>query len=274
MKQGKRSAMKLENRTILITGGSGGIGFELAAQLLRRGNTVIVTGRDQRALDAAQQKLPGLHAIRSDVADPPAIEALHRRVLAEFPQLDVLINNAGIMRKLNLQTFGTDLTDLTREIDINLSGTIRMVLQFLPHLVSREHALIVNVSSGLAFVPYPIAPIYAATKAGVHSFTQSLRVQLRETQVKVVEIAPPAVDTPLNDVFAAELKGSPVMNVVELVERAIKGVENDRVEVRVGLANILRLMSRVAPGFILKQLSKPVEAMLAQMKQPKQLGSS
>ena len=166
--------MKLEKRTILITGGSSGIGLELAKQLLGRQNTVIVTGRDPAKLDAAKRTLAGLHTFVSDASDPAAIATLHRDVLGQFPKLDTLINNAGIMRNLNLNQ-DRDLTDVTREIEINLSGPVRMVQQFLPHLKTRPDALIVNVSSGLAFVPLPLSPVYCATKAAIHSFTQSLR---------------------------------------------------------------------------------------------------
>ena len=177
--------MKLINRTILITGGSSGIGLELARQLLARGNEVIITGRDQHKLDAAQQALPGLHVIKSDVSDPGAIAALSETVIGQFPTLDTLINNAGIMRNLNLNK-SNGLQEVTQEIDINLSGPIRMVQQFLPHLKTRKQALIVNVSSGLAFVPLPISPVYCAAKAALHSFTQSLRIQLRSSSVTVV----------------------------------------------------------------------------------------
>ena len=174
--------MKLEQRTILVTGGTSGIGLELARQLLVRGNTVIVTGRDQDALDAATRTLPGLHTFRSDVSDPQAITALHEAVLPLFPALDTLVNNAGIMRNIKLDG-ERSLQDVTREIEVNLSGPVRMVQQFLPHLLTRPGALIVNVSSGLAFIPFPAAPVYSATKAAIHSFTQSLRVQLRGTSV-------------------------------------------------------------------------------------------
>src|SRR5271165_2908178 len=117
--------MKLERRTILITGGSSGIGLELARQLKYRGNTVIVTGRDGNRLAAAERQVPGIHTIQSDASDPRAIEALHQSVLARFPALDTLVNNAGIMRNLNLNR-ARDLTDVTREIEINLCGPIRM----------------------------------------------------------------------------------------------------------------------------------------------------
>ena len=188
--------MKLEKKTVLITGGTSGIGLELAKQLLQKGNTVIVTGRDQEKLDAAKQALPGIHTFKSDVSDPTAIADLYASVLAQFPALDTLINNAGVMRNLNLNQ-ARDLNDVTREIEINLNGPVRMVQQFLPHLKTRNGALIVNVSSGLAFVPFPASPVYCATKAAIHSFTQSLRVQMEGTGVTVRELAPPAVETPL-----------------------------------------------------------------------------
>ena len=160
--------MKLTGRTVLITGGSSGIGQELAKQLLQRGNTVIVTGRNPERLDATARALPGVQVLTSDVSNPEDIVRLYESVTRRFPALDTLVNNAGIMRNLNLN-LPRDLHDICREIEINLCGPIRMVQQFLPHLQSRPNALIVNVSSGLAFVPLPIAPIYCATKAAMHS---------------------------------------------------------------------------------------------------------
>jgi uncharacterized oxidoreductase len=121
--------MKLENRTVLITGGTSGIGLELAKQLLQRNNTVIVTGRDQERLAAAQQALPSLHIFKSDVSDPAAIAELYKSIVSRFPAIDTLINNAGIMRNLNVNQ-ERSLTDVTREIEINLSGPVRMIQQF------------------------------------------------------------------------------------------------------------------------------------------------
>ena len=248
--------MKFIERTVLITGGTSGIGLELAKQLLRRGNTVIVTGRDQSKLDATSRALPGVHAICSDVSDPTAVLRLQERVTKAFPALDTLVNNAGVMRNLSLNR-PRQLQDLTREIEINLCGPLWMVQQFLPHLKTRTDALIVNVSSGLAFIPLPISPIYSATKAAMHSFTQSLRVQLAGTGITVVELAPPGTETPLfRGEFGRELQGQRGMDVAVLVERAISGVEAGRLEIRPGLANILKAMSRIAPNFMLGQLAK------------------
>ena len=251
--------MKLENRTILITGGTSGIGFEMAKQLLGRGNTVVVTGRDREKLEVAERQLPGVHTFESDVSDPEAIAALHDRVLARFPALDTLVNNAGIMRNLNLNE-ERDLDDVTREIDTNLSGPVRMIQRFLPHLKTREGALIVNVSSGLAFVPFPISPVYSATKAAVHSFSLSLRVQLGGTGVTVVELAPPPVETKLfRGEFEAETRGQKAMDPVVLVRQAIAGIEAGRVEIRPGLSNVLNAMSRIAPRLMLRQVARTVE---------------
>ena len=248
--------MNLKQRTILITGGTSGIGLELAKELLRRGNTVIVTGRDPERLEAAKRDVPGLNTIQSDVSDPAAIAQLHQDVVARFPGLDTLVNNAGIMRNLNLQQ-DRELTDITREIEINLCGPVRMVQQFLPHLKTRQNALIVNVSSGLAFVPMPIAPIYSATKAALHAYTQSLRIQLQGTGVTVIELAPPGVETPLfRGEFAAEMKDQKGMDVRILVQYAISGIEANHAEITPGLAKFLKVMGRIAPGFMIQQLSK------------------
>jgi len=256
--------MKLDGNTILITGGASGIGFGLAAALEKRGNTVIVTGRDQAKLDQAKQSVPALHILRSDVAHVADIDALFERVTRDFPKLNVLINNAGVMRTFNINKYDGSLDHLTSEIEINLSGPIRMVQKFLPHLTKQEAAAIVNVSSGLAFVPLPISPVYCATKAGLHSYTLSLRAQLKKTRVKVFEIAPPATATALlGDPSSPDLKGISVMTVDDLVKACIDGLARDRLEIRPGQANQLRFMNRVAPDFIFAQLSKTVDRMLA-----------
>jgi uncharacterized oxidoreductase len=249
--------MQLKNKTILITGGSSGIGFELTRRLLALGNTVIITGRDAARLEAAKRALPAVHIIRSDVSDAEAIATLHAQVIAQFPTLDVLVNNAGIMRNLDLNDTRHGVADITREIDINLSGPLRMVQQFLPHLKTQQEAAIVNVSSGLAFVPFVSSPIYSATKAALHSYSQALRVQLRGSSVTVIELAPPGTETPLfRDEFKEEVKDMKAMDVKVLADHAIKGIEAGKVEIRPGLSNVLKLMSRLAPEFMLNQLAK------------------
>ena len=250
--------MKLENRTILITGGTSGIGFELARQLIARRNTVIVTGRDPRKLQEAKSSLPTVHTIQSDASKAEEIDALSRQVTTQFPACDTLFNNAGIMRNLNLNDQRA-LRDVTRELDLNLNGPVQMVQALLPHLKHRPNALIVNVSSGLAFVPFPLSPIYSAAKAGMHAFSRCLRVQLKGSKVTVVELAPPGVETKLfRGEFAKELKDQKGMSVDVLVSKAIAGIEAGKTEIRPGLSNVLYLLSRLAPSLPFGQMAKMV----------------
>jgi len=248
--------MNLTQRTILITGASSGIGFELARQLLARGNEVIITGRNEQALKGAKDLLPKLHTIQSDVSDADSIRRLFETVTERFPKLDTLVNNAGIMRMLKLGE-PRSLEDVTQEIDIDLAGPIRMVQQFLPHLRLQSKSLIVNVSSGLAFVPFPISPVYSAAKAAMHAYTRCLRVQLAGSNVAVVELAPPLTETPLfSSEFKEQMKGQKGMAVDVLVQRTIAAIEGGKTEIRPGQSNILKIASRLAPSLIFQQLSK------------------
>lgn len=199
--------MRMSGNTILITGGSSGIGMALAERFLTRGNTVIVCGRSGEALKTVEARLPGLQCIVSDIGKPQEREALARWVSAHFPALNVLINNAGIQRRLNLLD-PEPWSATASEIDINLGGPIHLTMLLLPHLLRQPDAQIINVSSGLAFTPLAYAPVYCATKAAMHSFTLSLRYQLRDTSVRVSEIIPPAVKTMLGGAhdFGAELE--------------------------------------------------------------------
>lgn len=250
--------MELTKNTILITGGTSGIGYQFASQLLALGNTVIITGRDQSKLDQTKKQLPQVHTFKSDVSDPDAIVELYKNVTQQFPELNILINNAGEMRKINLQDPSIDLHNITCEVEINLMGPIRMVQQFLPHLKAKKSAAILNVSSGLAFVPFPISPIYGATKSGLHSYTQALRVQLKNTNIKVFELVAPSANTPLNDKFANVdgFDGKHNMEPDKIVQAAIKGLETNKFEIYPGLSNVIKIMSRVAPKLLLSQTSK------------------
>lgn len=248
--------MKLVGRTILTTGGSSGIGLELAGQLLARHNMVIITRRDEHALATAVRRFPGLHTFRSDASDAESIRALHESVIAQFPALDTLVNNASVMRILKLAEVRS-LHDVTEQIDIDLSGAVRMVQQFLPHLQSRLNALIVNVSSGLAFVPLPLSPIYSAAKAGIHAYTRCLRAQLKGSNVTIVELALPLTQTPLVTPGSSDhMKGQKGMPVEVLARRTLAAIETGKTEIRPGQSNILKIASRLAPEMIFSQLSK------------------
>src|SRR5438105_1308555 len=246
--------MKLTGRTILITGGSAGIGLAFALKFLELGNEVIVTGRRQAVLDAVKAKHPKLHTIQSDVADPQQIDSLATRVKADFPKLDVLMNNAGILLYKNLKSPAADLTGLMAEMNINVGGVVGTTSALIDVLKGNK-GTVINVSSGLAFVPLPAAPIYSATKAAIHSYTQSLRFQLEETGVEVIELMPPAVKTELSAEIA-EGDGIALMTADQLVKQSFASLKTGALEIRPGQAKQLALMRRLAPDFINRQLWK------------------
>ncbi len=249
--------MDLKNNTILVTGGTGGFGYEFASKLIALGNTVIITGRNEQKLQEVKSKLPQVHTLQSDVSKADDIIRLYDKVIAEFPDLNIIINNAGEMRKFALQK-EQDLTDITREIEINLMGPVRMVQQFLPHLKKQRSPMIVNVTSGIALMPFAISPIYSASKSGLRSYTQALRIQLKNTNIKVMELVAPGSSTPLNDKFVNEdgFSTNALMAPDKIVDAAIKGMQRDKDEVYPGLAKLMRVMSRVAPGMIVAQSGK------------------
>lgn len=189
--------MQSSGNTILITGGGSGIGRGLAEALQASGNQVIIAGRRQSALDATTKANPGMQSITLDVENAQSIERFAAEVIQRFPKLNVLINNAGIMRAENLKADPVSLADAEAIVTTNLLGPIRLTGALLPHLKKQPHATVINVSSGLAFVPLALTPTYNATKAAIHSYTQSLRYQLRSTSVEVLEIIPPYVQTDL-----------------------------------------------------------------------------
>ena len=189
--------MNPSGNTILITGGGSGIGRGLAESLHELGNQVIVAGRRQHALDETTAANPGMKSLALDIEDPGAIREFAAKVVAEFPSINILINNAGIMRAEKLLAPQPDLGDAEAIVTTNLLGPIRLTAALLPQIQKQSRAAIINVSSGLAFLPLALTPTYCATKAGLHSYTLSLRYQLRNTGVEVLELIPPYVQTDL-----------------------------------------------------------------------------
>ncbi len=187
--------MQLASNTVLVTGGASGIGLALAQRFLQAGSTVIVCGRREEKLEEARTKHPVLKTYVCDLSKEKQREKLLRWAMKEFPRLNVLVNNAGIQRRVRI--LGDKWSATHEEIAINLEAPLHLTSLFLPHLMKQERPAILNVTSGLAFSPIASVPIYCATKAALHSFTLSLRHQLAGTPVQVIEIIPPAVNTDL-----------------------------------------------------------------------------
>lgn len=188
--------MEFNANTVLITGGGSGIGFALAERFIKAGSNVIICGRREDKLKEAKSKYPQMHIRVCDVADPAERRALSAWVTESFPGLNMLVNNAGIQKRIELQQKPSWET-LGEEVAINLEAPIHLSTLFIPHLLKQERPAIINITSGLSFVPKANVPVYCATKAALHSFTLSLRHQLFGTPIDVIEIIPPAVDTDL-----------------------------------------------------------------------------
>ncbi|HLI76015.1 MAG TPA: SDR family NAD(P)-dependent oxidoreductase, partial [Acidobacteriaceae bacterium] len=189
--------MSPTDNTILITGGGTGIGRALAEGLHQQGNQVVIAGRRRSVLDDTVRANPGMRALTLDIENPDDFQRFVGEVKAEFPNLNVLINNAGIMKMEDLKSGPEILATAEQTIAINLLGPIRLTAALLPTLLAQPQATVMTVTSGLAFVPMAPTATYCATKAALHSWTQSLRFQLKGTPVEVLEIAPPYVQTEL-----------------------------------------------------------------------------
>jgi len=248
--------MVTSNQKVLITGGGSGIGFALAKKFLSNDNTVIITGRNLSKLEKVKAELPNIHIFQSDVTQEEEVKKLTADMENKFGGIDVLINNAGIMLLLDAGNESNDLQKQFQEIEINFHSPIRMLHYFLPQLKKSKNGVLVNVSSGLAYVPFTQAPVYSGTKAALHFWTKSIRPQLKPHHIKVIELLPPVVDTKLAkdaDLKDDNLKPIPPEKLAEIFwKNYTKGKE----EITPGVSKQLKLMSRLAPKFIFKQLNK------------------
>lgn len=232
--------MRLSGNTILITGGATGIGLALAKALVGAGNEVLVCGRRRDRLEAAKAQIPGLRVRVCDVAKAGSRQSLVRWATSSFKKLNVLVNNAGIQRVIDLRKGPRDLADADAEIATNLAAPIHLTALLVPHLLRRKEAAVVNVSSGLAFTPLAAVPVYCATKAAIHSYSVSLRYQLKGTAIKVFEIAPPTVDTELAGPQRSREERGPSITPDAVAAAALRALEEDDYEVAVGAAQNLR----------------------------------
>ncbi|RFM33107.1 SDR family oxidoreductase [Chitinophaga silvisoli] len=232
--------MQINGNTILITGGTSGIGLAFAEEFVKHGNTVIITGRRQDRLDAIQQRIPGIVVKNSDMADAAQREELVNWVYTHYPETNVLINNAGVQLAMDLSK-PVDPTRVYTEIDTNLVGPIHLGSLFVPHLLGQKNPVIINVTSGLAWVPAAFMPVYCATKAAMHSFTLSQRWQLRNTNIQVVEVAPPSVDTELgHDRREDKTQSHGGIPISEFIKEAMAALIDGEPEAAIGGAKDLR----------------------------------
>ncbi|CAM5731323.1 SDR family NAD(P)-dependent oxidoreductase [Bacillus circulans] len=249
--------MKLSNNTILITGGNAGIGLAFAERFIDAGNTVVVCGRREEALQQAKEKYPSLITYVSDLSVEAERVKLFEWVTAHYPEVNVLVNNAGIQQRFNVLKADAknDWSYFNKEITINMEAAIQMSMLFAPYFSEKENAAIINVTSGLAFTPMVIAPIYSATKAAMHSFTVSLRHQLSDTSIEVIEVAPPAVNTDLGGA-GLHTAGEPLN---EFADGIFQGLKEGKLEIGYGSSVDRLRMSR-------DEVDKHVENMYEAMK--------
>jgi short-subunit dehydrogenase involved in D-alanine esterification of teichoic acids len=235
--------MKLSDNTVLVTGGGSGIGLALARAFALHGSAVIVCGRDSNKLMAVQKENPAIVAFPCDIADDKEQQRLVEHITQQYPNLNVLINNAGIQHNYDF----SDSDDHTRRIDeevaINLVAHLKLIDRFLPLLTKRPSAAIVNVTSALALVPKQSAPVYCATKAAMHNFTKALRYQLEDTSVKVFEIIPALVDTEMT-----KGRGKGKITPEALTAEALRGIASDRYEIRIEKTKMLFALNRFLPA--------------------------
>jgi uncharacterized oxidoreductase len=254
--------MELKGKTILITGGTAGIGLEAAKQFLANGARVIITGRNQEKLNAAKNLYPEVTALKSDVANASDAQQLFNKV-KELGGIDILYNNAGVMSApLNLGLANARHPEAAEnEVNINYLGVIRLNNLFMEMLKSRKEGAIINTSSFLSYVPFNLAPTYSASKVAVRFYTVSLRnhLQALHSRVKVFELLPPVVATEMTEGF-----DNKTISPEQLVKVLIAGIRKDRFTIRVGITKLLYLVSRLFPSLAFKIVNPTKNARLLQ----------
>ncbi len=236
--------MKLTDNIILVTGGSSGIGLALTKKFLSLGNRVLITGRDDNKLSALKREFPRLDTFCGDITQENSLLDLVHYITNTYPYLNVLVNNAAVQYNYLFEE-APNLSDrITYEINTNLTAPIRLTHLLLPHMKLSTSAAVVNISSALIMAPKKTAAVYCATKAGLHSYSKTLRYQLEETPVKVFEVIPPLVDTPMT-----AGRGSSKWSSEQVADAFIKNFRDDIYESYLGRAKLLKYLHRIFPGF-------------------------
>ncbi len=247
--------MNLTDKTILITGGSSGIGLAFAKALSKEARKVIICGRNNQKLEKVKEEFPELEIVQCDVSSKSDVKSMYEKLRNEHPDLNMLINNAGVFKFYSFLKRNHSFENLEDEISIDFTSPMRLIDHFLPDFLDKSEAAIVNVTSGLAFVPFSMAPVYCATKAGLHSYTESLRYQLKDTSVKIFEMCPPLVDTPMTEKMP-DAPGFKKENADELAATLIKGLKKDRYEMRPKASSQLFTLRRLMPSRAVGMINK------------------
>ena len=244
--------MKLSQRTILITGGSSGIGLELARRLVDQSNKVLICGRSIEKLQQAKSELPALHIFQCDLAAENERERLVAWVSDEHSELSVLINNAAIAHSGNFLATNDALVQAENEIAINFLAPLHLTHRLSAQLSQAEQPAVINITTGLVYAPLAEYSFYNATKAALHSFTKGFRLQERNNPLRVIEVLMPVVDTPWHKGRAPKS----AITAAEAVNQMLKGIARNKTEIRVGLTKVLWLLSRLSPKSGLKIINR------------------
>lgn len=235
--------MRLMDNTVLITGGSSGIGLAFAEMFLEFGNRVIVCGRNPNKLEEVKHRFPGVTALPCDLTNMRSLEGLVQTIKKKFSDLNILVNNAGIQHNYRFDDGQNHGSKIDEEIAANFTSHVLLTDALLPVLLSKPQAALVNISSALSRVPKESAPVYCATKAGIHAFSKALRYQLEKTSVKVFEVVPALVDTAMT-----AGRGRSKMSPQAVAQEAIQGLRRDRYYIQVGKTKLLFAIQRLIPS--------------------------
>lgn len=244
--------MILQNNTILITGGSSGIGLEMAKRLAQLNNKVLICGRTKEKLEEVRQKNPEIDIFQCDLAKPEECKRLADWIKKKYPDCNILINNAAIVHRTNFHEDADAITKVEHEIYTNFMAPVILTKLLIPVLEKHPNPNIINITTGLVYMPKAAYPFYNSTKAALHSFTQVLRIQLTRSPIEVIEIMYPAVDTPWHNGNPPDIAIKPGVAVQEALDK----LEEGKPEIKVGKVKLIYRISRLAPSFALKKINE------------------